>query len=70
MGTVAIPYLVVRERHGKHLAYWRPAPTRKEPGFALMALEPDGPGAWRNVKLRNEQWQAYRKRLKKAEEPG
>lgn len=69
MGTVKIPYLVVRERHGKRLAYWCPTPKMKAAGFSLIALGPDGPDAWRDARTWNERWQAHRKGVKTAEKP-
>lgn len=61
MGKVSIPYYVVRDRHGKRLAYWQPTKRMKAAGFALVALGEPGPAAWALAEEWNAKWQAHRR---------
>ncbi|HEV2605012.1 MAG TPA: hypothetical protein VGU24_15250 [Microvirga sp.] len=69
MGTVKIPYYVVRERHGKRLGYWQPNARMRKDGFQLIVCGPDGPDAWRIANEWNAKWQAYRKGADRPEAP-
>jgi hypothetical protein len=57
MGTVKIPYYVVRP-NGR--GYWLPTRRMKAAGFDNVPCGVDGPAAWTTANEWNERWQAVR----------
>lgn len=63
MGSVKIPYYVVKKGHG----YWQPTAAMRDAGFTSTPCGPDGPEAWARAQIAYGQWLDY---LAKKEKPG
>jgi integrase len=57
MGSVDIPYYVVKKGYG----YWQPKKAMREAGFRSVPCGKDGPTAWKVAQEWNERWQRHRR---------
>lgn len=55
MGSVKIPYYVVKKGHG----YWQPSAAMRALGFESIPCGPDGPEAWARAQIAYGQWLAH-----------